>query len=271
LKKIAIYGKGGSGKSTITSNLASWYAQSGRRTVQIGCDPKHDSTLVLMGGRAIPSVISMLDRRPEGPLPREEFVAVGAHGVACIEAGGPEAGVGCAGRGIISTFTLVRKCGVFDDFDVVLLDVLGDVVCGGFAVPLMHWSASTIAIVIADNLMSMYAANNIARAIVRYSRNGTHLAGLIANDVQEDSRVSELRAFAARIGTRLIAVLPHDPRVRVAERERRLVLDHSPDAEVSRRIPSIAQALWEADATSCPVPTPMDDRELDAFFRSLDR
>lgn len=270
MKKIAIYGKGGSGKSMIASNLSAWYAKSGLRTLQVGCDPKHDSTLSLMGGKSIPTVISLLDQRTEGDIRLEEIVGIGAHGVTCLETGGPEAGVGCAGRGIISMSKIVRRLGLFEQYDVIVMDVLGDVVCGGFAVPLMQWAASTVAIVVSDNLMSMYAANNIARAIVRFSRNGTHLAGLIANDVREMHRVKEIESFAGQIGTRLLCVLPHDPAVRTAERHRSLVLDFDPECEVSRCIPALARELLTADIETCNVPKPMSDRALEEFFSHME-
>ena len=135
MKTFAIYGKGGSGKSTIAANLSLQFAKAGRKTLQIGCDPKRDSTLSLTGGSSVPAVIQLMQAGLDRDLLPRDFVHEGAHGVSCIETGGPEAGVGCAGRGIVSAFNLIRKHKVLDGYDAVLLDVLGDVVCGGFATP----------------------------------------------------------------------------------------------------------------------------------------
>ena len=270
-RRIALYGKGGSGKSTVTSNLAIQYAARDLRLLQIGCDPKRDSTVALMQGRQIPSVISLMQGKRLSQLTREEFVFTGLGGVSCIESGGPEPGVGCAGRGIVNALKLIRAHGLLEAHEVVLFDVLGDVVCGGFAVPLMGGVASTVAIVVADNLMSMYAANNIARAVRRFERNGTHLAGLIANNVHRPQGAEELAAFAERIGTPLLAVIPHDKRILDAERERRILSAWEPEAAASRVFAGLADALLAVKREACSTPTPMDDTELDAFFRAVSR
>ncbi len=269
MRTFAIYGKGGSGKSTIAANLSVQFAEAGRRTLQIGCDPKRDSTLSLTGGKSVPAVIQLMQRGLDRELLPGDFVHEGAHGVSCIETGGPEAGVGCAGRGIVSAFNLIRKHSVLDGYDAVLLDVLGDVVCGGFATPLMHGMASAVAIVVSDNLMSMYAANNIARAIRRFERNGAHLAGLLANNSRGANAAAEISEFASRLGTRVIATFPHDEGFREAERARTPLCDLAPDSELTASFTDLAAHLWELQPSTCPTPTTMDDEELSDFFRSI--
>lgn len=269
MKTLALYGKGGSGKSTVTANLTVQFARSARRPIQIGCDPKRDSTLALMGGRSIPSVVSLLRTMRADEIQSEDFVFAGTSGTTCIEAGGPEAGVGCAGRGIVSVLQLIKKHNILADYDVALLDVLGDVVCGGFAAPLMHGMGSTVAIVVGDNIMSMYAANNICRAVNRFERNGTHLAGIIANNVRHTHGSNELHAFAERLNTRVLDVIPNDRQITEAERNRVVVSELYPEGAASQLFARLAETLWTMAAHDCETPTPMDDLELDTFFRSV--
>ena len=269
MRSIALYGKGGSGKSTICSNLSYQLARCGKKVLQIGCDPKGDSTLSIMGGRSIPSFVSLMkDRRPSAMSP-SDFVFKGEAGVDCIEAGGPEPGQGCAGRGIVSLFQKARSDELLAGYDVVLLDVLGDVVCGGFAAPLMHGVAGKVAIVVADTAMSMFAANNIARAIVRFERNGARLAGLIANDLRRPRGAEEMGAFAAELGTRLLCVIPRSEEISEADRECRVASERSGDGEAARRFSSLATLLHDLDSDSCPTPKPMDNESLAVFVRKL--
>ena len=181
---IAVYGKGGIGKSTTTSNLAAALAEGGSRVIQIGCDPKSDSTNTLRGGAYLPSVLDAT--RDGSQVKLSDVSAVGFSGVLCIEAGGPVPGVGCAGRGINAAIELLRELHLFEEFkpDVVLYDVLGDVVCGGFAVPIREGLTDRVYVVSSSDFMSIYAANNLFRAINKYAPSGgAKLGGIIANSL----------------------------------------------------------------------------------------
>ncbi len=270
MKRIALYGKGGGGKSTVCSNLAFQLARMDQKVIQIGCDPKGDSTLSLTGGRKIPTVVSLMASRRISEIEVAEFLSTGESGVDCVEAGGPEPGVGCAGRGIVNVFQLVKRHDLLSRYDVALLDVLGDVVCGGFAVPLMKGISSTVAVVVADNLMSMYAANNIARGVLRFERNGARLAGLIANNLRRPEGRDEVAAFADRIGTRLLAVIPNDADIVQAERARRLVSQTAPASEAARLFSELASNLISSEDQKAS-PKPMGEADFDEFVRTVIR
>ena len=271
-KTFGIYGKGGSGKSMVACNLSLQFARRRRRTLQIGCDPKHDSTRALTGGRRIATLVDVLqsgaDKREEA-VPREAFLVEGLEGIGCIETGGPESGAGCAGLGIVSGFRLLQRQGVLDEYDAVVMDVLGDVVCGGFAMPLTRGLAGCIAIVVSDGLMSMYSANNIARAVRRYQRNGSGLAGLIVNAARCPGRAAELEAFAARLGTRILLEIPASEEIADAERRAVPVSVHVRGGALDRGFARLARSLWAVEPRRCPVPTPMTDDEWDEFARGL--
>ena len=165
--KVAIYGKGGIGKSTVTSNLAAAFASMGKRVIQIGCDPKADSTINLLGGEPLRPVMNFMREEDEEPDELAQISKVGYGGILCIETGGPTPGLGCAGRGIIATFQLLKDMELFENYkpDVVLYDVLGDVVCGGFAAPIREGYADKVLIVTSGEKMALYAANNIVKGI----------------------------------------------------------------------------------------------------------
>ena len=169
--KIAVYGKGGIGKSTVTGNLAAAFASLGKRVIQIGCDPKADSTINLLGGEPVMPVMNYLREHDDEPESIEEISKEGYGGVLCIETGGPTPGLGCAGRGIITTFSLLEDLKLFEKYkpDVVLYDVLGDVVCGGFAAPIREGYASKVLIVTSGEKMALYAANNINSAVKNFA------------------------------------------------------------------------------------------------------
>ena len=218
LKKIAFYGKGGIGKSTTAANVSAAFSRGGKKVCQIGCDPKNDSTRLLLG-RIAPLTVLDAERSKKGAaLSLAEIAHEGYGGVRCIEAGGPEPGVGCAGRGIIVALERLKALHAFDDVDVAIYDVLGDVVCGGFAVPIREGYAEEIYIVSSGELMSLYAANNIAKGVRRFAARGVvKLGGIIGNgrDVAREKEL--LEAFAARLDTKLIAYAPDSAQAKIYE------------------------------------------------------
>ncbi len=169
MRQIAIYGKGGIGKSTTTQNLTAALASMGKSVMQIGCDPKADSTRMLLGGKAQATVLDTMRDNGTGGVKLDTVRHTGYGGIKCVEAGGPEPGVGCAGRGVITAIKLLEELGAYnEDFDFVFYDVLGDVVCGGFAMPIREGYAKEIYIVASGELMALYAANNICKGIVKF-------------------------------------------------------------------------------------------------------
>ncbi len=271
MQKLVIFGKGGIGKSTVTSNLAVTYARSGRRVLVVGCDPKHDTTVSITGGRMIPTVVAASAFR-DGRAGADEIVVRGRLGIDCVEAGGPEPGVGCAGRGISRMAEILEEKGILDParYDVVLFDVLGDVVCGGFAAPLRQGFAEKVVIVTSEESMSLYAANNICRAVRTYLSNGVALLGLIANlrsAREQDARAVE--RFAELVATRVLARLPREGRLfRQAERQNATVCDVSPHSAAARRFAALAEALLELEASRAAAPRPLSDEEFFAASRA---
>ena len=210
MKEIAIYGKGGIGKSTLSANLSAALARGGKRVLQIGCDPKHDSTRLLTHGRRITTVLDYIRHTGVADYRLGDILSEGYRGIGCIEAGGPEPGVGCAGRGIITAFELLKKFRVKEQYDLVIYDVLGDVVCGGFAVPIRREYADTIFLVTSGEYMSLYAANNILRGIRNYDQDQCRVAGILYNSRNVRNEDSRVAAFAAAVGLPIFARIPRD-------------------------------------------------------------
>ncbi|HOJ97519.1 MAG TPA: Ni-sirohydrochlorin a,c-diamide reductive cyclase ATP-dependent reductase subunit [Methanospirillum sp.] len=268
MKQIALYGKGGIGKSTTSANLSAALVNQGLSVMQIGCDPKRDSTRMLMKGVLIPTVLDLIRERGEQNLSLNDVVFTGYKGVRCVEAGGPEPGVGCAGRGIIATFQLLERLSAFDE-DVIVYDVLGDVVCGGFAMPMRKGYAQEIYLVTSGELMSLYAANNICKAIARISQNVKQvcrLGGVICNSRNLPDEEQLVSAFASRVGSKIIAYIPRDGLVQHAELHNQTVIEYAPESDLAARYISLAQAI--ITNKDFIIPTPLEIEELENIARS---
>ena len=246
--KIAIYGKGGIGKSTVTANLAAAFAKSGKKVIQIGCDPKADSTINLMGGKSILPVMNFIrdnDREPETP---EEIAHTGYGGILCIETGGPTPGLGCAGRGIITTFSLLEDLKLIETFqpDVVLYDVLGDVVCGGFAAPIRENYASHILIVTSGEKMALYAARNIHAAVQNFAdRAYAKVFGLVMNRRNVENEEEKVRTFAEEEKLRIVSEIPRSNDITRCEDKGMTVIEGAPESEAAQRFAELSETLWK--------------------------
>ena len=219
MKEIAIYGKGGIGKSTISANLSAAMAESGKKILQVGCDPKHDSTRLLLHCQEMTTVLDYLKITAPDKCCLEDVVYEGLYGIHCVEAGGPEPGVGCAGRGILTTFELLDRLGIRErSYDRILYDVLGDVVCGGFAVPMRREYADQVYIVTSGEYMSIYAANNILRGLKNYDYEKYRAGGIIFNARNIGEESERVRRFAEAVGLPIVAELPRSDLFAKSER-----------------------------------------------------
>ena len=264
LRQCAIYGKGGIGKSTTTQNLVSALAELGNNVMIVGCDPKADSTRLILHAKAQTTIMSLAaEAGSVEDLELEDVLKAGYRGIKCVESGGPEPGVGCAGRGVITAINFLEEEGAYDDeLDFVFYDVLGDVVCGGFAMPIRENKAQEIYIVCSGEMMAMYAANNIAKGIVKYANSGSvRLAGLICNS-RETAREDELiSALAAKIGTTMIHFVPRDNVVQRAEIRRMTVIEYEPEAKQAEEYRQLATKIRDNKNFVIPTPITMDELE----------
>ena len=246
--KIAIYGKGGIGKSTTTANLAAAFSLLGKKVIQIGCDPKADSTMNLLGGSPVQPVMDYIREKDEEPERIEEIAKEGFGGIVCIETGGPTPGLGCAGRGIITTFSLLEELELFETYhpDVVLYDVLGDVVCGGFAAPIREGYAEQILIVTSGEKMALYAANNINTAVRNFEDRGyAKVRGIVLNRRNVENEYEKVAAFAERNGLEIIADIPRSSDIIKYEDRGMTVIEGDPELEISRTYLALAEKLLE--------------------------
>ncbi len=264
IRQCAIYGKGGIGKSTTTQNLVAALAEAGKKVMIIGCDPKADSTRLILHAKAQNTIMEMAaEAGSVEDLELEDVLKVGYGGVRCVESGGPEPGVGCAGRGVITAINFLEEEGAYEeDLDFVFYDVLGDVVCGGFAMPIRENKAQEIYIVVSGEMMAMYAANNISKGICKYaSSGGVRLAGLICNSRNTDREDELIIALAAKIGTQMIHFVPRDNVVQRAEIRRMTVIEYDPTAKQADEYRALAQKVIDNKLFVVPEPATMDELE----------
>jgi len=262
MRQIAIYGKGGIGKSTTTQNTVAALAENGKKVMVVGCDPKADSTRLLLNGLCQKTVLDTL--RDEGDdIELDAILKPGYGNTRCVESGGPEPGVGCAGRGIITSINMLESLGAYtEDLDYVFYDVLGDVVCGGFAMPIREGKAQEIYIVASGELMALYAANNIAKGVSKYARSGgVRLGGIICNSRKVDNEYALLKAFAEEIGSQLIHFVPRDNIVQRAEINKKTVIDFDPEADQANEYRALAQNIQNNKLFVIPKPMTQDRLE----------
>ena len=273
MKQIAFYGKGGIGKSTIASNVAAAMAEQGLKVMMVGCDPKSDSTRNLRGDEDLPTVLEVLREKETGKLglteivlgkkvAMEEVVFEGWHGVLCVESGGPEPAVGCAGRGIILAVELLKNIGAFEVFrpDIVIYDVLGDVVCGGFGMPLRQGLADEVYVVTSADYLSIFAANNICKGIHRHiSRGGSPLGGIIYNVRGALDDIALVEEFAGRVGSRIVASVENDPIIMESEIFAQTVISYNPSSGIAQRFKDLANKILASKITVDPQPLARQD------------
>ena len=248
--KVAIYGKGGIGKSTVTSNLAAAFASMGKRVIQIGCDPKADSTINLLGGEPLRPVMNYMREEDEEPEKLEDISRIGYGGILCIETGGPTPGLGCAGRGIIATFQLLEDLKLFETYkpDVVLYDVLGDVVCGGFAAPIREGYAEKVLIVTSGEKMALYAANNISSAVRNFEdRSYARVFGIVLNHRNVENENQKVEEFSKKSGIPIVGEIPRSDEIIRNEDMGRTVIEGDPKSEISRRFLELAEMLLQSE------------------------
>ena len=250
--KVAVYGKGGIGKSTVTSNLAAAFAAMGKRVIQIGCDPKADSTINLLGGEPLRPVMNYMREEDEEPEKLEDISKEGFGGVLCIETGGPTPGLGCAGRGIIATFQLLEDLKLFETWkpDVVLYDVLGDVVCGGFAAPIREGYAEKVLIVTSGEKMALYAANNISSAVRNFEdRSYARIFGIVLNHRNVENETEKVNAFAEKNNIPVVGEIPRSDEIIRWEDQGKTVIEGDENSEISEKFFALARKLLESEET----------------------
>ncbi|WP_461457209.1 nucleotide-binding protein [Methanothrix sp.] len=267
IRNIAIYGKGGIGKSTTSSNISAALSEEGYRIMQIGCDPKSDSTNTLRGGRFVPTV---LDRLRSGKrIETDEIVHEGFNGILCVETGGPEPGVGCAGRGIITAIELLKQKKIIEEFspDIIIYDVLGDVVCGGFAMPIREGVAEQVYTASSSDFMSLYASNNLFKGVKKYSKSGGALfSGIIGNSINLPIHEDIIQDFAANTKATIAGFVPRSLTVAKAELQGKTTIEADPDSEQADLYRNLAKSIVNNENRY--VPGPLGTDELKAWAES---
>ncbi|MFV9676256.1 MAG: P-loop NTPase [Methanosarcinales archaeon] len=268
MRQIAFYGKGGVGKSTVSSNIAAALAEQGLSVLMIGCDPKHDCTMNLRGDVEIPTILEVsrdkgiesvgLDELVAGNIIElDEVIYKGYGGVYCAECGGPKPGFGCAGRGVIVAIDLLKRLNAFERLkpDVVIYDVPGDVVCGGFAMPLRKGLADAVYIVTSADYLAIYAANNICRGISEFAnKGGSPLGGIVYNVRGMLDEEDVVRDFAEKVNSQVIGCVPNAHQVAEAEIEGNTVIEYAPDSEIAALFRELAVQIYENTLISVPQP-----------------
>ncbi len=264
MKKIAFYGKGGIGKSTTQQNTAAAMAHFHDQKVFIhGCDPKADSTRMILGGMNQKTIMDTLRDDGAELVTTEKVVSVGFGDIRCTESGGPEPGVGCAGRGVITAIDLMEAQGAYtDDLDYVFYDVLGDVVCGGFAMPIRDGKAQEVYIICSGEMMAVYAANNICKGLVKYAKqSGVRLGGFVCNSRKVDKEQEFIEEFAAAVGTQMIHFVPRDNIVQKAEFNKKTVIEFDPESNQANEYSELARKIIENKNLVIPKPLKIDELE----------
>ncbi len=263
MRQVAIYGKGGIGKSTTTQNTLAALAERGNKIMLVGCDPKADSTRLLLGGKSQETVLNSVKEVGQENVTEEDVFKIGFGGVRCVESGGPEPGVGCAGRGIITSITTLEQLGSYErELDYVFYDVLGDVVCGGFAMPIREAYAKEIYIVCSGELMALYAANNICKGVLKFANSGgVRIGGLICNSRNVDNERDMVEAFAKKIGTQMIYFIPRDNVVQRAEIKKQTVIEFDKSCAQADVYRQLAKNIEENKMFVIPKPMTMQDLE----------
>ena len=267
MRQIAFYGKGGIGKSTTGQNTLAALAELGQKILIVGCDPKADSTRLILHAKAQETVLGLAAAAGSvEDLEIEDVMKVGYRGIRCVESGGPEPGVGCAGRGVITSINFLEENGAYDGVDYVSYDVLGDVVCGGFAMPIRENKAQEIYIVMSGEMMAMYAANNISKGILKYANTGgVRLGALICNERKTDKELELAEALAKKLGTRVIHFVPRDNVVQHAELRRMTVIEYASESKQAEEYRALAKKIHE-NAGKGVIPTPITMDELEEML-----
>ena len=269
MRSIAFYGKGGSGKTTLSTSLSVLLARDGLKVLLLGCDPKHDTTYALVKDGPRVNLIDELKEAAGSRVDPGRYLMRGTDGIDCVEAGGPEPGVGCAGRGItLMLETLTKEKIIPGSYDCIVYDVLGDVVCGGFAAPIRLGHAKEVYIIISGEVLSLYAANNLSRALRRYQEVGVKLAGFVANLRGVPGEAELLERFAAMLGSRCVGTIPRDQAVHKAHVGGRTVVELFPDSTAGLALSRFKDAFLASEPDQCVTPTPLTDEQFEEFIRS---